>query len=133
MSTFNGDVAYWISTLAIERMNYVFAAAYFFLIYKWWKMQCGFNKYLKINLDTKAMRLQYTTDNLIRFSDLLPNESFLFEEVVYKKKDKNTAIQLYSMKEVEFPKLEIVIPTERTEKQWIKELIEKRRKYEDFT
>lgn len=77
------------------------------------------------------MRLQYTTDNLIRFSDLLPNESFLFEEVVYKKKDKNTAIQLYSMKEVEFPKLEIVIPTERTEKQWIKELIEKRRKYED--
>lgn len=79
------------------------------------------------------MRLQYTTDNLIRFSDLLPNESFLFEEVVYKKKDKNTAIQLYSMKEVEFPKLEIVIPTERTEKQWIKELIEKRRKYEDCT
>lgn len=70
-------------------------------------------------------------DNLIRFSDLLPNESFLFEEVVYKKKDKNTAIQLYSMKEVEFPKLEIIIPTERTEKQWIKELIEKRRKYED--
>ena len=79
------------------------------------------------------MRLKYVEESLIRFSDLLPNESFLFEEVVYKKKDKNTAIQLYSLKEVEFAKLEIVMPTERTEKKWIQELINSRRNNEDCT
>ena len=68
---------------------------------------------------------------IIRFEDLIPGETFIYEETLYRKENSSRADQLYSNLPTGFPLSEPVILTERTKEAWMVGFLQARRQLND--